>query len=37
MTTLKVLKEYVGSDLGRPSKMPGPSWGISAKLCKTNP
>tara|TARA_R110002073_G_scaffold34275_1_gene101904 strand:- start:1345 stop:2001 length:657 start_codon:yes stop_codon:yes gene_type:complete len=35
MTTLKVLKEYVGSDLGRPSKMPGFAWGISAKLCKT--
>lgn len=35
MTTLKMLKEYVGSDLGQPSKMPGYAWGISANLCKT--
>jgi len=35
MTTLKLLKENIGSDLGRPSKMPGYSWGISADLCIT--
>jgi len=35
MTKLSVLKASVGSDLGRPSKMPGYAWGISAKLCKT--
>lgn len=33
MTTLSVLKQAVGSDLGKPSKMPGFAWGISATLC----
>ena len=26
--------EIIGSDLGKPSKMPGRSWGISASTCK---
>jgi hypothetical protein len=33
MTKLSILKDSVGSDLGRPSKMPGYAWGISATLC----
>lgn len=33
--TLKAAKAIVGSGLGKPSKMPGFSFGISAQLCKT--
>ncbi len=31
--TLPLARSIVGSDLGRPSKMPGTSWGISARDC----
>lgn len=33
MTKLSILKAAIGSDLGKPSKMPGYAWGISATLC----
>ena len=33
ITTIKAAKEAIGSDLGRPSKMPGFSYGISPHEC----
>ena len=33
ITTIKAAKQAIGSDLGKPSKMPGRSYGISAWAC----